>query len=162
MVNEDNEVEFADHVVVNGNLNVHGTINDLRIPDDVVLRNSSKKISNKHFADTVAMDNLIIDGNINVKSFDGIDLSRFLLNRVTLSTDQEIPGDIWLGNSTADKVHISGLVNGMDIKDFGKNVMSKTKNQTITAIKEFSGKLCLNILQQEYSIENISGSNARR
>lgn len=144
MENEDSierEIEFVDSVVVK-DLVIQGTINGLRIPEDVVLRNSTQRISNKHFGNRVTVDNLVVDGDINVVNFAGINLTQFYNDRITLSGDQDIPGDIWLGNATANKISITGLVNELDIRDFASNVMLKSKpHQVVTAAKEFSGKI---------------------
>lgn len=142
--NEDSierEIEFVDNVVVK-DLVIQGTINGLRIPEDVVLRNSSQPISNKHFANRVTVDNLIVDGDITVSNFAGINLTQFYNDRITLSGNKDIPGDIWLGNTTATKLSITGLVNGFDIRDFASNVMLKSvPYQVVTATKEFSGEI---------------------
>ncbi|XP_054710420.1 uncharacterized protein LOC129220104 [Uloborus diversus] len=143
----DNDVEFTDSVVVEGDLIVHGTVNGLKIPEDVVLRNSrhSQIIENKVFQKYVKVDNLIVDGDMEVSgTFGNIDLRQFYRDRITLSGDQEIDGDISLGNSKASKVWISGLVNGINFLEFSNNVMSKTKDQVVTAQKIFSGRTMVN------------------
>lgn len=137
VINE--EIEFVDSVDV-GDLTIRGTINGIKL-EDVLFRNSDQPISNKQFSNRVTVDNLIIDGDINVRSFAGVDLTQFYDDRVTLSGDQDINGDLFLGNTVASKVSISGVVNGMDIAEFARNVMLKSKpNQIVTAVKEFSGK----------------------
>lgn len=135
----DREIEFVDNVIVK-DLTVHGTMNGLRIPEDVVLRNSNQAISNKHFANRVVVDNLIVDGSITVDRFSGLNLTQFYNDRITLSGEQEIQGDIWLGNTSASKISVSGLVNGVNIRDFAENILLKSKpHQIVTAPKEFSG-----------------------
>ncbi|XP_035225568.1 uncharacterized protein LOC118198080 isoform X2 [Stegodyphus dumicola] len=135
------DIEFSDHIIVTGDLTVAGTINGLSIPEDVVLMNSFQPISNKHFLGTVTVDNLIIQGDAEVSGlFGGINLTQFYNERLTLSGDQEIEGDISIINSTVENLEISGLINGINIQEFARNVMSKTKDQIITASKEFSGQ----------------------
>lgn len=137
----DREIEFVDSVVV-GHLTVQGTVNGLKISKDVVLRNTDSPISNKHFAEHVVVDSLIVDGDIQVVNFAGIDLAKFYHDRITLSGDQDIFGDMQLaGPVSASRVSVTGLVNGMNIGDFVKNVMLKNKpHQVVTAAKEFSSK----------------------
>ncbi|GFY54767.1 uncharacterized protein TNIN_217771 [Trichonephila inaurata madagascariensis] len=138
----DKSVEFVDHVIVEGNLMVHGTIGGLKIPEDIVLKNSAMPIANKIFANKVATDNLIVNGNAVISgSFGGIDLEAFYNDRVSLSSEQDIHGDVWIGNSTAGTIELSGLINGIDITDFASNVMSKTKDQVVWAEKIFRGEI---------------------
>ncbi|GFR31751.1 uncharacterized protein TNCT_78751 [Trichonephila clavata] len=137
----DKNVEFVDHVIVE-NLMVHGTIGGLKIPEDIVLKNSSIPIANKIFANKVITDNLIVNGNGVISgSFGGIDLEKFYNDRVSLFSEQDIHGDVWIGNSTAGTIELSGLINGIDIIEFASNVMSKTKDQVVWAEKIFRGEI---------------------
>lgn len=138
----DKNVEFVDHVIVEGNLMVHGTVGGLKIPEDIVLKNSVTPISNKIFANKVAVDNLIVNGNAAISGqFGGIDLQEFYNDRVTLSGEQDIHGDVWLGNCSAETIELSGSINGINIVEFASNVMSKTKDQEVLAEKTFRGEI---------------------
>ncbi|GFU45072.1 uncharacterized protein NPIL_25371 [Nephila pilipes] len=136
------DVEFVDHVIVEGNLVVHGTVGGLKIPEDIVLKNSKTPISNKVFSNKVTVDNLIVNGNARVSgSFGGINLEKFNNDRVSLSKVEEIQGDVWIGNSSVGTLELSGLMNGINITEFASNVMSKTKDQEVLAEKIFKGEI---------------------
>ncbi|CAL1276965.1 unnamed protein product [Larinioides sclopetarius] len=136
-----NEMEFVDHVIVEGNLEVRGTVGGLNIPEDVVLKNSRTSISNKIF-NKVTVDNLIVNNDAQISgTFGGIDLNEFYKNRVTLSGEDVIESDVWLGNVTVGTIELSGLMNGIDIVEFANNVVSKTKPQEILAEKIFTGNV---------------------
>ncbi|GIX91800.1 hypothetical protein CDAR_5232 [Caerostris darwini] len=134
------DVEFSDHVIVEDNLIVHGTVGGLRIPEDIVLKNSKTPISNKIFTKKVTVENLMVNGDAEVSGlFGGVNLTEFYHNRVTLSGEDVLEADVWIGNSTVETVEVSGLVNGVDIVEFANNVMSKTKEQEVFAEKIFTG-----------------------
>lgn len=67
-----------------------------------------------------------------------------ILRRISLDQDQELEGDLWLGNSVVENLDIAGLVNGVDLEDFVRNIMSKTRDQEIMADKIFTGTTVVN------------------
>lgn len=118
-----------------------GKVGGLTIPGDVVLKNSNEPISNKAFTNVAKVDNLVVGGDAHVSgTFGGVHLNDFYKDRISLDKEQEIEGDLWLGNSAIENLELAGLVNGVDLEEFAKNVMSKTKDQEVFAEKVFTGK----------------------
>ncbi|KAF8787177.1 hypothetical protein HNY73_008801 [Argiope bruennichi] len=114
----------------------------LQIEDDPVDVEFSDDVIVEAIRNHVTVDNLIVRNNADISgTFGGIDLVEFYNNRVTLSGEDVIEGDVWLGNTTIQTVELSGLVNEIDIEKFASNVMSKTKPQEILAEKIFTGEV---------------------
>ncbi|KAG8171251.1 hypothetical protein JTE90_003459, partial [Oedothorax gibbosus] len=154
------EAEFADEVVVEGNLVVKGLVNGLNIPGDVVLRGSTDPVANKVFVGVAKVDNLVVGGDATVSgTFGGVDLEKLNAERISLDQDQELEGDLWLGNSVVENLELAGLVNGVDLEDFARNVMSKTRDQEISGEKVFTGTT---VVQGPITtVEGINGINLK-
>lgn len=108
---------FTQPVGINGNIHTfNATINDLRIPEDLVLRHTRQRILGKKiFKNTVEVEkSIIINGTTN-----GRDLSEFSKQVVTLSTNQVINGNKTFinGFSVAKNLDVSGLVDGVNLTE---------------------------------------------
>ncbi|XP_063960929.1 uncharacterized protein LOC129268173 isoform X2 [Lytechinus pictus] len=134
---------FAGTMSVTGDLIVGGDVNTVDLSTEVMMVNASQEV-------TGAMTFECFKATGNVQAADGDitnlneeDWTAFVDGRVTLSTNQEISGDV----TFADQVTVNGnidtdsLVNDIDLPDLKDSILYKSGDQTITGVKTFTGSV---------------------
>lgn len=118
-----------------------GRIQGLVVPRDFALKSIPQKIyGTKHLAHGVSA--ALIDSRIraNVKGHvGGVDIVDLYRRRVTLSSNQMVSGDFFMGNVSSPMFNAI-LLNGRPVQEFLGNVMSKSRPQVVEAPKTFTGK----------------------
>ncbi|KAI1289372.1 hypothetical protein HDE_08417 [Halotydeus destructor] len=123
-------------ITFNGQVTVDGHIGDgrtmIRVPQDVVLKNSND----------ILHGSVVFDGAVHIRRnlqvtgpIDGVILSEFDRNRVTLNSDQEILGDYsFVENISIEKLIVHKSINGIPINEF----VTKTGNHILAGSYVFS------------------------
>lgn len=109
---------FENDVTIDGGLTVKGTVNGLRIPDDLFLTDVPQIITgSKEFLGLVTAHNVTVSGKV-----DGLNLPDDI---VTLSKDEEISGILYFLDGIAAKQNIivNELVDGVDISEMSKQAL---------------------------------------
>lgn len=110
---------FENDVIIDGELTVHGTVNGLKIPDDLVLTDTSKTITGtKEFVGQVTTENVNVLGKI-----DGLRIPEDI---VTLSKDEGIDSTLYFADGiVAEKdIIVEGLVDGVDVSEIAKQALT--------------------------------------
>ncbi|GFV96469.1 uncharacterized protein TNCV_1999211 [Trichonephila clavipes] len=91
---------------------IHGYINGLRLPQDVVLTSTDDRISGH----TSVMSGLSLESDVNVSGkIDGVDLDNFIQNRVTLTEEQLVSSSLSFVRDVTilGDINIDGTVNDL-------------------------------------------------
>lgn len=106
---------------------MHGTVNGLKIPDDLVLTDKPQTITGtKEFLGQVTAHDVIVRGFVdNLKLPDDI---------ITLSADEEISSTLYFADGiVAEKdIIVEGLVDGVDISEIAKQAMKLNESNTFS------------------------------
>ncbi|XP_078607721.1 uncharacterized protein LOC144879805 isoform X1 [Branchiostoma floridae x Branchiostoma japonicum] len=144
---------FVNNLVVHSDVTILGLINGINISDAVLLH------TDQNISTYVTFDgDLEVGGSIAVTGLvDGVDVSGLASRVVTLSTDQEISGEV-----TFKDLHITGnlrvdqTVNGFK---FPEDFVNVGKHQTIKGKKTFVGDV---IIEKNLLTEELYGINLDR
>lgn len=117
------------------------TVDGVDVSDDLVCRDGPEEqfiIRTKSFT-RVQMKALTVTHNIICDHVDGVDISELYRQRISLTTAQDINIPWVFGNNTVNDLEVTGLVNGINITEFVEDIMSLTKDQWVTGVKDFNG-----------------------
>lgn len=112
-------------VIIDGDLTVHGTVNGLKIPDDLVLADRSQTITGtKEFLGEVTASAVTVHGLV-----DGLKIPDDV---ITLSKDEEISSTLYFADGiVAEKdIIVEGLVDGVDISEIAKQAMKLNESNS--------------------------------
>lgn len=116
---------FVNDVIIDGDLTVNGTVNGLKIPDDLVLADRSQTITGtKEFLGEVTASAVTVHGLV-----DGLKIPDDV---ITLSKDEEISSTLYFADGiVAEKdIIVEGLVDGVDISEIAKQAMKLNESNS--------------------------------
>ena len=118
--------------ILNTNLTLNNfTINGMNIPDDIVIAKSNQTIYGKKRFNRLRFKDLEISGSV-----DGVNVTDFNKNKMTVTTDQVINSTTIFesGFSSNSDVKVGGLVDGVNLTAMESNVDTDGKTTIITGI----------------------------
>ena len=118
--------------ILNTNLTLNNfTINGMNIPDDIVTGKSNQTIYGKKRFNRLGFRDLEISGSV-----DGVNITDFNKNKMTVTTDQVINSTAIFesGFASNSDVEVGGLVDGVNLTAMERNVDTDGKTTVINGI----------------------------
>ncbi|XP_041472236.1 uncharacterized protein LOC121421557 [Lytechinus variegatus] len=134
---------FAGTMSVTGDLTVGGDVNTVDLSTEVMMVNADQEVTGAMTFECFKATGNVQAADGDITNLNGEDWTAFVDGRVTLSTNQDISGDV----TFADQVTVNGnidtdsLVNDIDLPDLKDSILYKTGDQTITGAKTFTGSV---------------------
>ena len=111
-----------------------GTVNEIRIPDDVMTTNTDQRVQGKK----VFTKPVVLNGNMTTvnATINGLNIPDDLVLR---NTRQRVTGQKNFSKAVIveESIIVVGKTNGLDLSEFSKRVVTLSSNQTITRKKTF-------------------------
>ncbi|XP_078688175.1 uncharacterized protein LOC144920128 isoform X2 [Branchiostoma floridae x Branchiostoma belcheri] len=144
---------FANNLVVQSDMSIPGLINGINISDAVLLHTDQNISAHVTFA-----GDLEVDGSIAVTGLvDGVDVSALASRVVTLSTDQEISGQVTFKDlEITGNLKVDQTLNGFK---FPEDFVNVGEDQIIRGKKTFVGDV---IIEKDLQTEELYGINLDR
>ncbi|GFU28088.1 hypothetical protein TNCV_3153991 [Trichonephila clavipes] len=119
---------FKNKVVVQGDLNLYGTVNGIDISEEVITLNGNHNITGKK-----SFQNGIVATDVNTIYLDEINIDQLYNQALTKSGDQEIAGTkTFIGGLITNNIILNGLLNGHNVKALADSIVRVDQPALIT------------------------------